>query len=159
VTDGTRETQHGEAAAAEAASSVPSGAGSDPVAGRSDNAELQRLLQAAETNLLVWIRTCLAMMGFGFVLTRFGFFLREVAEVGHVPVRHSPGYSLVAGTVLILLGVVLLMAAVALHWRLVGRLLRGEQPEVGGRWSLGVVAAVVLAALGMMLAGYIAFIQ
>jgi len=124
-----------------------------------DSAELQRLRQAAETNLLVWIRTCLAMMGFGFVLARFGIFLREVSDAGRVPLRRPPGFSLLAGTTLILLDVVLLVAAVALHWRLVGRLLRGEQPEVGGRWSLGVVAAVVLAALGMVLALYIAFIQ
>ena len=127
--------------------------------GAKDAAELQRLRQAAETNLLVWIRTCLAMMGFGFVLARFGIFLREVSESGHLPLRRPPGFSLAAGTTLICLGVVLLLAAVALHWRLVGRLLRGERPEIGGHWSLGVVAAFVLAGLGMTLAGYIAFIQ
>ncbi len=127
--------------------------------GPKDSAELQRLRQAAETNLLVWIRTCLAMMGFGFVVARFGIFLRDIAEAGRVTLRRPPGYSLVAGTALICLGVVLLLAAVAMHWRLMGRLLRGEQPEVSSRWSLGVVAAFLLAALGMLLALYIAFIQ
>src|SRR5947209_11363899 len=102
-----------------------------------ESAELQKLRQAAETNLLVWIRTCLALIGFGFVLARFGVFLREVAESGHIPLRRPPGFSLAAGTTLILLGVVLPVAATVLHWRLVGRLQRGEQPEVGGRWSLG----------------------
>jgi putative membrane protein len=124
-----------------------------------DSAELDRLRQAAETNLLVWIRTSLAMMGFGFVLTRFGIFLYEIAEAGNIQLRRRPEYSLAAGTALILLGVVLLIAAVVLHWRLVGRLLRGEKPAISGRWSLGVVAAFLLAALGMVLAGYIAFIQ
>ena len=34
---------------------------------------------AAERTLLAWIRTGLAMMGFGFVVARFGLFLRELA--------------------------------------------------------------------------------
>ena len=39
---------------------------------------------AAERTLLAWIRTGLAMMGFGFVVARFGLFLQqlEVVRVG-----------------------------------------------------------------------------
>lgn len=121
--------------------------------------EIQRLRQAAETNLLVWIRTCLAMMGFGFVLARFGLFLRQWAELSHSHLRRPPGFSVAAGTALIVLGVLFLSAAVVLHWRLIGRLAQGEQPEVTGRWSLASVAAVALAALGMILASYLAFIE
>ena len=33
---------------------------------------------AAERTLLAWIRTGLALMGFGFVVARFGLFLQEV---------------------------------------------------------------------------------
>ena len=33
---------------------------------------------AAERTLLAWIRTGLAMMGFGFVVARFGLFLQEL---------------------------------------------------------------------------------
>jgi len=36
-----------------------------------------RVYFAAERTLLAWIRTGLAMMGFGFVVARFGLFLRE----------------------------------------------------------------------------------
>jgi putative membrane protein len=136
-------------------------AGEDPSAGGKPklNGELYKLRLAAETNLLVWIRTCLGMLGFGFVLARFGLFLRELADAGQIQVRRHPGISLAGGTILICLGVVLLMTAIVLHWRLVGRLMRGEQPEVGGRWSLAVVGAILLVALGMMLAVYMAFIQ
>ena len=38
-----------------------------------------RIYFAAERTMLAWIRTGLAMMGFGFVVARFGLFLRELA--------------------------------------------------------------------------------
>ena len=38
-----------------------------------------RVRFAAERTFLAWIRTGLAMMGFGFVVARFGMFLRELA--------------------------------------------------------------------------------
>lgn len=47
---------------------------------RADNAVNDpRVYFAAERTLLAWIRTGLALMGFGFVVARFGLFLREVA--------------------------------------------------------------------------------
>jgi putative membrane protein len=123
-----------------------------------NSSALQRLRETAETNLLVWIRTCLAMMGFGFVLARFGLFLSRLAALDRSREYHPPGFSMAAGTGLIVMGVVFLSAAVFLHWRLVDRLNRGEHPELSGRWSLGVLAAVVLIAAGLVLAGYLAFI-
>lgn len=42
---------------------------------------------AAERTLLAWARTGLALMGFGFVVARFGVFLHEVAALGHTPRR------------------------------------------------------------------------
>ena len=37
---------------------------------------------AAERTLLAWVRTGIALMGFGFVVARFGLFLRELVRVG-----------------------------------------------------------------------------
>ena len=37
-----------------------------------------RVYFAAERTFLAWIRTGLALMGFGFVVARFGIFLREI---------------------------------------------------------------------------------
>ena len=40
-----------------------------------------RVPLAAERTLLAWVRTGLALMGFGFVVARFGLFLHELAAV------------------------------------------------------------------------------
>jgi putative membrane protein len=116
-----------------------------------------RLRMQAEMTLLVWVRTCLGLMGFGFVVARFGLFLRELAEMGHFKVRRHSSLSAMTSTVgtgLIALGVVVLLCAVLLHRRFIRRLERGDL-EGPGAWSLGVILALILAALGMVMAGYL----
>jgi putative membrane protein len=60
---------------------------------------------AAERTLLAWIRTGLALMGFGFVVARFGLFLQQLQTVQHVLPRRSYGLSLWFGTALIAAGI------------------------------------------------------
>ncbi len=54
---------------------------------------------AAERTLLAWVRTGLALMGFGFVVARFGLFLQQLAAIEHS--QQSYGVSLWFGTALI----------------------------------------------------------
>jgi uncharacterized protein (DUF302 family)/uncharacterized membrane protein YidH (DUF202 family) len=80
---------------------------------------------AAERTLLAWIRTGLALMGFGFVVARFGLFLQQLQIVQHSSVEESYGQSLWFGTALIALGVIVNLVAGARHLRLVRELDRG----------------------------------
>jgi putative membrane protein len=49
-----------------------------------------RVLFAAERTFLAWIRTGLALMGFGFVVARFGIFLQQIMlDRGFEPARSS----------------------------------------------------------------------
>src|SRR4029077_3132211 len=56
---------------------------------------------AAERTLLAWIRTGLALMGFGFVVARFGMFLQQLHIAGHASSVQPYGLSLWFGTALI----------------------------------------------------------
>jgi putative membrane protein len=59
-----------------------------------------RIYFAAERTLLAWVRTGLAMMGFGFVVARFGLFLRELAAMPGGVQHQRTGLSLWVGTTL-----------------------------------------------------------
>jgi putative membrane protein len=109
---------------------------------------------AAERTLLAWLRTGLALMGFGFVVARFGLFLRELAAVSEGKKAHPPGLSLFMGVALIVLGIVITLLAAREHSQIIGRLNRGE-PFVPPAWSLGLMFSLVLAAIGTGVAVYL----
>jgi uncharacterized protein (DUF302 family)/uncharacterized membrane protein YidH (DUF202 family) len=109
---------------------------------------------AAERTLLAWIRTGLALMGFGFVVARFGLFLQAL-EAGKPDVQPRPyGPSFWFGTGLILLGVVVNVLCAQRHIRLVRDLNRGAS-EFNRPSLLGVVVAVTLSVLGLAMAVYL----
>jgi putative membrane protein len=109
---------------------------------------------AAERTLLAWIRTGLAMMGFGFVVARFGLFLREMAAVEHKLPEKSTGLSLWVGTALLVMGVLVNVISALEYRAFLGRYQRGEPDDVP-KWSLGVSTAVLLAALGIAMIAYL----
>src|SRR5262245_3630895 len=108
-----------------------------------------RVYFAAERTLLAWVRTGLAMMGFGFVVARFGLFLREIAAAGGTAPPRQHVASLVVGTGLVVLGVVVNVAAASAHWRTIRRLEQGRTLRFR-RLSLGIVVALVLALIGFV---------
>jgi putative membrane protein len=113
-----------------------------------------RVYLAAERTLLAWIRTGLAMMGFGFVVARFGLFLREIQAVQQgTPVTSARG-SLWFGIALVLMGVLVNLSAVFHHSRLV-RELRAGNWDADRPARSGMIVAVMLAIVGLAVAVYL----
>jgi putative membrane protein len=117
-----------------------------------------RVRFAGERTLLAWIRTGLAMMGFGFVVARFGLFLREIAASENIRPPVSTGISLWIGIALVVLGVIVNLVAAMQHFRFLRRLDRDE-PYQAPRWSLGVIVSVTLAVLGIGMIAYLVLVN
>jgi putative membrane protein len=116
-----------------------------------------RVFLAAERTFLAWIRTGLALMGFGFVVARFGLFLRELSVTAQ-PAPQTTHFSVWAGTALVMIGVAVNLLAALHHVRLVRDLNRGitsfNRPS-----TLAIGVALVLAAVGIAMAIYLAFVR
>jgi putative membrane protein len=113
---------------------------------------------AVERTFLAWIRTGLALMGFGFVVARFALFLREAQSLIHTGSAQSSDFSLWTGTALVLLGVVLLVVSVVRYRDNILRLQRGDMPRMSpSRMAMG--TAGVLAVLGLAMAGYLLYFR
>lgn len=110
---------------------------------------------AAERTLLAWLRTSVAMMGFGFVVARFGLLLEEMSALreDRVVIRHH-GWSLWIGVALVAIGVVVNLAAAVTYQRFFRRTVRA-QPHVPNTWPLAVTATGMIGLIGAVLAVYL----
>lgn len=109
---------------------------------------------AVERTLLAWIRTGLAMMGFGFVVARFGLFLRTLERQQDIVPREQGGPSLWFGSALILFGVLVQLLAGWQYAATIGRLQRGEDLKIV-RSSTGILMVSLLALLGLVMTVYL----
>jgi uncharacterized protein (DUF302 family)/uncharacterized membrane protein YidH (DUF202 family) len=113
---------------------------------------------AAERTLLAWIRTGLALMGFGFVVARFGLFLQQLEIMQRTPMERSYGLSLWFGTALIAVGVIVNVFAGWQHLRLVRELDRGAASHSHSS-TQAVLIAFFLALVGLTMAIYLVSIR
>lgn len=110
-----------------------------------------RVLLAAERTLLAWVRTGLALMGFGFVVARFTLFLHELR--GAAP-THGRSLAEWIGVGLVVLGVLVLVGAGRRYQRYVGALNAGRDHPVPGA-GFGLLVTLLLIAVGIALAVYL----
>ena len=110
-----------------------------------------RVFFAAERTLLAWVRTGLATIGLGFVVARFGLFLRMVRNDPDASAR--PGSTLI-GVGLVLLGAAAIGMAARQHVQFCRSLPPGSIPRPSSlRWS--VAFAVTIAAISAVLGAYL----
>lgn len=103
-----------------------------------------RVALAIERTFLAWVRTGLAMMGFGLVVARLGIFLREIELVRSVATFPGRGVSLIMGTSLIALGVLVNLYAAVHYHRDLSNLEAGRNPPRNRVVPTAVAAALAL---------------
>jgi putative membrane protein len=115
-----------------------------------------RIYMAAERTFLAWIRTGIAFMGFGFVVARFGLFLREIALTNNMTVaQHSNGFSMPVGVALIVAGILVNLIAAIRHHRYIKALDQGQFRQAYGSAFIFLIAGF-LAIIGLAVAIYLA---
>ena len=124
-----------------------------PTGARRPIHEDPRVPLAAERTFLAWIRTGLALMGFGFVVARFGLFLRELAVAQRVDAPATHGVSVWLGILLVILGVGLNLAALLRYRHYLDQLARGILPTPKSR--LETVLAITLVVIGLAAVVYL----
>jgi len=113
---------------------------------------------AEERTFLAWVRTGLALMGFGFVVARFGLFLQQLDVFQRTQQLSSTGFSLWFGTALIAAGVIVNLASVQRHVRLVRQLDEGRLATPGSMVQI-IAPAFFLAIVGIAMAVYLVFVR
>jgi putative membrane protein len=117
-----------------------------------------RVFFAAERTLLAWVRTGLTIMAFGFVVARFGLFLRLLATqqpgvVANVDAHH--GISNIVGILLVVVGIACMILGAFQHQSYVSTLPPADIPRSHNA-IYPVSLSLFLAALGVVLAVYLA---
>lgn len=123
-----------------------------------------RVLFAAERTLLDWNRTSLALIGFGFLIERFGLFLHMLGRTaatlptGTALVPPQAGGSAWLGLCFAVLGSVFALLSVRQYRQVVSTLNAAEIPA--GYWlQMGSYCNLAVGLLGLVLAGYLAHLH
>jgi putative membrane protein len=114
-----------------------------------------RVGMAAERTLLAWLRTGLAMMGFGFVVARFAIFAHALTPPNTLP-QNSSTFATAVGVGLVLTGVVLNgFAAVQHALSLHDRTIVDRRRRISG-W-VAVILTAFIAFVGIVMTIYLIY--
>jgi putative membrane protein len=108
-----------------------------------------RVLFAAERTLLAWQRSAIALMGFGFVVERFGLFLQMATHQSTSGGQR--GFSLAIGVLMLVLGALVALIA-ARQFRQVAKNLDPSVVPPGYWTGVGVLLNVGIAVIGLAFA-------
>ncbi|WP_341677336.1 DUF202 domain-containing protein [Niveibacterium sp. SC-1] len=111
-----------------------------------------RVFFAAERTLLAWLRTGLTLMGFGFVIARFGLFLRLMSLQVAAP-SHGP-WSAVLGVAMVLVGAGVILLSSRQHGRYIATLAASDLPPRYAR-GFAIGTCLIVGLLGLVLAAYL----
>ncbi|MBD2596373.1 DUF202 domain-containing protein [Nostoc spongiaeforme FACHB-130] len=106
----------------------------------------QREHQANERTFLAWLRTSIALIGFGFAIARFGLFLRQLntAITQQEPVVHPLFNSENLGVALVIVGVSAIALAAWRYNQVFWQIERGDyQPNRLPVWILTAVVMIL----------------
>ena len=109
-----------------------------------------REILAAERTFLAWVRTSLAVVSLGFVVAKFGLWLRELAmQLNPVGAAQSTHLSLPIGVAMMAFGAMLAILA-AWHFHVVCRCIERGEMRTNRMLIVSVTAVVAIFALVMI---------
>jgi putative membrane protein len=108
---------------------------------------------AEERTILAWVRTGVALMGFGLVVAHFGIFEDALHMTGHASGVQPHELSLWFGAALIAIGVTVNLFSARRYMRLAGELKRGQFAH-RSLSQQGVIVALCLSLLGIAMTIY-----
>jgi putative membrane protein len=113
---------------------------------------------ANERTFLAWVRTAIAMMGFGFVVERFDLFLRATPIVfaAHATTSHNLRLGELAGLAVMLAGLAMLILAIVRFVK-TAREIDDEAQHKGPGERFDIALATLLFIVGAALFGYLVF--
>jgi putative membrane protein len=111
---------------------------------------------AAERTLLAWLRTGLTIIAIGFMVARFGLFVRLMSLQVQPHRLDTLSLSAGLGIAFVIVGSLAIFLAAMQHSRFIATLTPHDLPPKYSK-KIAIILSLLVAALGIVLAGYLLF--